>query len=442
MIGQDTIAALATPRGRGGVAVVRVSGADAFLIAEKITGRAVSKGDAGRFFHVNFSYDGKILDDGLLLVFSSPRSYTGENVVEFQTHGGEIAPRRVLEATLASGARLARRGEFTQRAFLNGRLDLSQAEAVIDLIDARTQRSADEAVGRLKGALVRPFENLYDEAIDVSSRIEHALDFDESELPDEFHKKLNFDLNSILSKISSLLSTAREGKLLREGALVVLAGKPNAGKSSLMNALLGENRVIVSDIPGTTRDSIEEMLEIKGWPVRLLDTAGLRDTSDTIEAEGVERSEKLISQADIVLVLSEDENGFELASNFDSTKVICVQTKIDLHSGDVNTYEGIKISSVSGEGLESLKNHIAEKLEVLSSKEEESSGADVTTRQVECLGEAFNAFTDALNALEIPEYVIAANETANGVRAIGRLLGKVYSEDLLDALFSRFCIGK
>jgi tRNA modification GTPase len=209
-----------------------------------------------------------------------------------------------------------------------------------------------------------------------------------------------------------------------------------------MNALLGENRVIVSDIPGTTRDSIEEMLEIKGWPVRLLDTAGLRDTSDTIEAEGVERSEKLISQADIVLVLSEDENGFELASNFDSTNVICVQTKIDLHSGDVNTYEGIKISSVSGEGLESLKNHIAEKLEVLSSKEEESSGADVTTRQVECLGEAFNAFTNALNALEIPEYVIAANETANGVRAIGRLLGKVYSEDLLDALFSRFCIGK
>jgi tRNA modification GTPase len=436
-----TIAALATPRGRGGVAVLRVSGPDAFRIACELSGRTVSEKDAGRFFHCVFRDGDKILDDGLLLVFASPRSYTGEDVIEIQTHGGTVVPREVLETVLRLGARLAGRGEFTQRAFLNGRMDLSQAEAVIDLIDARTARGAEDAVKRLNGALAHPFENLYSNIIDISSTIEHALDFDESELPENFHSKLISRFNVLTDRISTLISSAREGKILREGALVVLAGKPNAGKSSLLNALLGENRAIVSDVPGTTRDFIEEFIEVFGWPVRLSDTAGLRKTDDAVEAEGVERSEELIKKADVVLSLAESGGDFE--EGIECENVLRVRTKSDLVTGNSREDgEIIYVSSVTGEGLEELKKRLAEILTKISDKKEDVSGADVTTRQVECLSDALEYSKKATAALESCEYVIAANESANAARAIGRILGKVYSEDLLDALFSRFCIGK
>ena len=261
---------MATAPGRGGVAVVRVSGPAAFRIATVLSGRRVDASLAGRFFHATFrAPETQVrLDDGLVLVFAGPRSYTGEDVVEFQGHGGAVAPRRVLEACLAAGARLARRGEFTQRAFLNGRLDLGRAEAVIDLVDARTERAADDATARLLGAQTRPFEDLYAAAIDLSSRVEHALDFSEDELPAGFGDTVRSALVDLLGTVSRQLSTAREGRLLREGALVVLAGLPNAGKSSLMNALLGADRVLVSNEAGTTRDSIEEGVEIGGWPKR------------------------------------------------------------------------------------------------------------------------------------------------------------------------------
>jgi tRNA modification GTPase len=238
-----------------------------------------------------------------------------------------------------------------------------------------------------------------------------------------------------------LISSAREGKILREGALVVLAGKPNAGKSSLLNALLGENRAIVSDVPGTTRDFIEEFIEVFGWPVRLSDTAGLRKTDDAVEAEGVERSEELIKKADVVLSLAESDGDFE--EGIECENVLRVRTKSDLVTGNSREDgEIIYVSSVTGEGLEELKKRLAEILTKISDKKEDVSGADVTTRQVECLSDALEYSKKATAALESCEYVIAANESANAARAIGRILGKVYSEDLLDALFSRFCIGK
>ena len=418
----DTIAAIATAPGRGGVAVVRVSGPDAWSVAAKVTGRSLAADDAGRFFRARFAD----VDDGLMLVFQGPRSYTGEDAVELQGHGGSVAPRRVLEACLAAGARLAQRGEFTLRAFLNGRLDLSEAEAVIDLVDARTTRAAADAFARLGGALSRPFERLYADAIDLSSRLEHALDFDEGELPPSFAEETAAQLAVLQQRTERLIATAREGRLLREGALVVLAGAPNAGKSSLMNALLGMDRAIVADAAGTTRDSIEEGLQIGPWVVRLTDTAGLRVASDAVEAEGVERAEALIAKADLVVALDCDIPG-----------ALRVHAKCDLDSP--NGLNGLPVSAKTGEGLDALKAAIAERLAAQAARGDEESGADVTTRQKELLVRAAEALCRATSAMDL---AVAANEVRTAATEIGRIVGKTYSDDLLDALFSRFCVGK
>ena len=487
----ETIAAISTPPGRGGVAVVRVSGPAAFAVAARLTGRRVDASLAGRFFHSAFfkvvkefkvikdskeskvvkdlkvvkelqdskvvndpkdlkdpndfkdlKLTGDLLDDGLVLVFAAPHSYTGEDVVEFQCHGGSVAPRRVLEACLSAGARLARRGEFTQRAFLNGRLDLSAAEAVIDLIDAKTDRAADDAVARLGGAASAEFEALYAAALDISVRLEHSLDFSEDELPGDFADNLARDISSLRSRIAARLATAREGRLLREGALVVLAGPPNVGKSSLLNALLGERRAIVSDTAGTTRDFIEESVEIGGWPVRLVDTAGLRAAGDVIEAEGVGRAEELIAKADLVLSLEEAGNGGPKTTRTPKTPrmsgAIHVLSKCDLHMVDQAASHSFPVSALTGEGLPELRAAIADRLEKLAAKGEEASGADVTTRQKELLQVA----ADALARVYVGDLVVAANEARVAAESLGKILGKVYTEDLLESIFSRFCVGK
>ena len=443
MPGNETIAAIATAPGRGGVAVVRISGPDAFRVAAAVCGRRVEAAQAGRFFHSTFRDPacGSPLDDGLLLVFAAPRSYTGEDVVELQGHGGSVAPRRVLEACLAAGARLARRGEFTERAFLNGRLDLGAAEAVIDLVDAKTARAADDAVARLAGAASRPFERMYADAIDLSSRVEHALDFSEDELPPGFDAALAAGVDALSSRVEAKLSTAREGRILREGALVVLAGPPNAGKSSLLNALLGADRAIVSATAGTTRDAIEDWAEIGGWPVRLVDTAGLRATGDAVEAEGVARAEDLIARADLVLRLSSaDAEPSAAGAAGDSPREIRVCSKCDL--GAMSPSGARRVSARTGEGLDALRGDIANRLAKLAARRDEETGADVTTRQRACLLDAQGALARARSALDLPDLVLAANELRAAAEAIGRVLGKVYSDDLLDALFSCFCVGK
>ena len=422
----DTIAAIATAPGRGGIAIVRVSGPDAWAVATRVTGRQLSTADAGRFFRVRFAG----VDDGLLLVFRAPRSYTGEDCVELQGHGGSVAPRRVLEACLASGARLARRGEFTERAFLNGRLDLSAAEAVIDLVDARSDRAASDAFARLTGALTHPFERLYAEAIELSSRLEHALDVDEDELPTVFRADAEGRLDALTCQVDALIATAHEGRLLREGALVVLAGAPNAGKSSLMNALLGEKRVIVDAAAGTTRDSVEEGLVIDGWPIRLTDTAGLRFAADAVEAEGVVRARSLIGMADLVLALDCDIPG-----------ALRLHAKCDLDgAGDAGAgTAGLRVSAKTGEGLLALKRAIAARLAEASACGDERNGADVTVRQKGLLLSAAAALRRAKGAVD---WAVAATEVRTAAETIGRIVGKTYSDDLLDALFSRFCVGK
>ena len=316
MTASDTIAAIATAPGRGGVAVIRVSGPEAFAVAGKVAGTIPAP---GHFVFTAFSSPNtqtpkhpnpsSPLDAGLVLAFKSPHSYTGEDVVEFQCHGGTVTPRRILEACFAAGARLARRGEFTERAFLNGRLTYEQAEGVLDLIDAKTERAADAALEGLAGAGQKEIRRLYARALEISSTAEHALDVLEDELPADFVRTLKSQVSDLGNEISDEIKRLKAGKILREGALVVLAGAPNAGKSSLMNALLRENRAIVSDIPGTTRDFLEEWVDIEGWPVRLVDTAGLREAKaggggDVIEKEGIARARELMAKADLVLFLS------------------------------------------------------------------------------------------------------------------------------------------
>lgn len=433
----DTIAAIATAPGRGGVAVVRVSGSEAFSIAERLTGIR----DQGPGIRV-----GRIanVDEGVILFFKGPHSYTGEDVVEFQCHGGTVTPRRVLEACLAAGARLARRGEFTERAFLNGKLDYDQAESVLDLVDAKTARAADAALEGLSGRKRRELKSLYDSALDLSTRLEHALDVDEGELADDYVRELGSQVSGLRSQISGALRRANEGKILREGALVVLAGPPNAGKSSLMNALLEENRAIVSDIPGTTRDSIEEWLDLDGWPIRLVDTAGLRTSQDEVEGEGVRRAEDLIAKADLVLWLRNSEAGEPLNGSIAqllnrlTSQPLNLSTKCDLVRGP-----GLNVSAKTGEGLDELKREIVAKLK----EKAETSDVDLPEGN-------FVALREALTLLETGEgqetgdgrreedLVLTANAVRAAAEHLGAAIGVTYSSNLLDNLFSRFCVGK
>ena len=430
----DTIAAIATAPGKAGVAVVRVSGPDAFAIAEKLTHRPVSPGRISyRRIYGELSlpspststshFNSSLIDDALVLSFENPHSYTGEDVVEFQCHGGSVTPRRVLEACFAAGARLARRGEFTERAFLNGKMDLSEAESVIDLIEAKTEAAADDALAHLGGERKRRYRELYDQAVALSSELEHSLDIDEADLTEEFSERLHSSYHILHSSLQKAVEQEKRSALLKDGALVVLAGPPNAGKSSLLNALLGESRAIVSDIPGTTRDSIEAWTDLGGVPVRLVDTAGLRDTSDAIEAEGVQRAEELIAKADVVLGL-------------DCDRGIRIHSKCDLGPG-----EGLNVSAKTGEGLDELRKLLIARLADLEPRQ--------SSRSLSLLASAYKELDSHLNSSlftlhsSLPfDPVLAANAVRSAAESLGKLIGATYSEDLLDALFSRFCVGK
>ena len=486
----DTIAAVATAQGRGGVAIVRVSGPDAFVVAERLTGRrpqprrvslesirvslgsdrvdlgsnrvelgsmSLSPTDSKTTLNdFNSTPDDPkmtlrdpnvtIIDTAVVIAFKSPHSYTGEDVVEFQCHGGAVAPRRVLEACFAAGARLARRGEFTERAFLNGKLTYEQAEGVLDLVNAKTDRAADAALAGLAGARRAEMRAIYEELLALSSAVEHALDVSEEELPDGFTENLLAGVASVDARLECARRRLREGKILREGALVVIAGAPNAGKSSLMNALLGERRAIVSDVPGTTRDSIEEWLDVGGWPVRLVDTAGLRETDDAIEGEGVERARELVARADVVIRLTPAPLAslLPLATSHSGAAegfVIDVISKCDLDVRDERGERdaaGLRVSSKTGEGLDALRGAIAAEL----ARRADEGRADSA-------GEGFSggdaeAVAKARAALAAPsrDLVLLANALRGAAVALGEATGAEYSADLIDALFSRFCVGK
>ena len=441
---RDTIAATATAPGRGGVAIIRISGSEAFSIAERLSGRVPR---AGRISFDQYRIDGRLLDEGVTLAFRGPHSYTGEDVVELQCHGGSVVPRRVLEACLASGARLARRGEFTERAFLNGRLTYEEAESVLDLVDAKTDRGADAALRGLAGERRREIRGIYDALVDLSSTAEHALDVSEEELPDGFCAALLAKAESIAARLDEAIRRAKEGKMLREGALVVISGPPNAGKSSLMNALLGEARTIVSETPGTTRDSIEEWLDIGGWPVRLVDTAGLRETEDAVEGEGVARARDLIVKADIVLNLTPADANREspvARHPSPSTRTIEVFSKCDL-AANSEDFGVISVSAKTGEGLDALRGAIAAELERKAAEPGEAEGGLGCDAAALIEARSLLSPTPPLPhspTLPPPDLVLFANCVRAASARLGEAVGATYSADLLDALFSRFCVGK
>ena len=408
---------------------MRVSGPDARLVAERLTGRPA---EPGRVSLRKVRSGGAVVDEAVVVAFAAPRSYTGEDVVEFQCHGGSVTPRRVLEACYAAGARPARRGEFTERAFLNGRLDYEQAESVLDLVDAKTARAADAALEGLSGRRRRETRELYDQALSLSTALEHALDVDESDLGEGFYSSVRGQAAALVDRLGGAIRRAREGRMLRDGALVVLAGAPNAGKSSLLNALLEENRAIVSDTPGTTRDSIEAWLDVDGWPVRLVDTAGLRSSDDAIEAEGVRRAEALVDRADVVLALDCDPAGA-------GARALRIHAKSDLGRAD----GVLNVSSKTGEGLDDLRGAIVRRLEALSETAVDSSGAPEGEEALSACMDARSCLSPLARSPQGPfDVVLAANAARSAAERLGAAVGATYSTDMLDRLFSRFCVGK
>lgn len=465
---ESTIAAIATAPGPAGVAIVRISGEDAWQVAGRVLrcgGTPVHARQAGCFFHAEIvdPETGVKVDDGVVLLFRGPASYTGEDVVELQGHGGTVSSRALLRAALSGGARMAKPGEFTRRAFVNGRLDLTQAEAVMDLVSARSDRAAQAAREQLAGKLGASIGVCYEELTRVCADVEARLDFEVGELPELQQGAEVLALNALRERIWKLMEFERTGRLLRDGALVAIAGCPNAGKSSLLNALLGQSRAIVSATPGTTRDTIEEGMVLDGIPLRLVDTAGLRDASCKIEQEGVARAHALLREADLVIYLIDASRPLaqqqsillvELLTS-DPGRILMVQSKGDLPGrmahGELDEWvqavapeskcASLTISVLRESGLEELK---AELVRRLGMDRHAAVRPGVSERHLEELGLAHAAMADAQNLLASgdAQLVLAAQRLRTAAEALGRITGRIYTEDLLDRVFSRFCIGK
>jgi tRNA modification GTPase len=460
MFPDATIAAIATPLGEGGLAVIRISGAQAFAIADKCfqpTGKNSLKPSAAPTHTIQFGKiirAEKVIDEVLLAVLRAPRTFTREDTVEISCHGGLLPAKLVLDTLLANGARLAEPGEFTKRAFLNGRIDLAQAEAVADLIHSRTELALAAANEQLAGKLSQRINQLRDDLMLTLAHVEAHIDFPDEDISPDTKEKLLQRLENGISFMDELLRTANEGQILRRGIRAAIVGRPNAGKSSLLNQLLGRDRAIVSPIAGTTRDTIEETANIRGLPVIFIDTAGLREARDEIELEGIRRSRESLASAEFILHVLDASEPLTDADKiylkeFAGKKRILVVNKIDLPGKlelrpQLITHHSslITVSSLTGQGIEALKDAIknlvwageirSEMLQVMinSRHQDALNRARITARQA----------TDALRADATLELV--AMDLRIAANAVGEIVGKTTTEDLLDSIFSAFCIGK
>ncbi len=451
----DTIAALATPLGEAGLAVIRISGREALAIASRVftpAGRS-SKGPADAPSHtVHYGHivrEGRRIDEVLLTVLRAPRTFTREDTVEISCHGGGVVTHQVLEAVLAGGARLALPGEFTQRAFLNGRIDLSQAEAVADLIHARTHLAAAAALEQLEGRLSQCIRTVRDDLMNLLAHIEAHIDFPEEDIAPDTREKLLRRLQLAADQVATLKRTAPEGQILRRGVRAAIVGRPNAGKSSLLNLLLGRDRAIVSPTPGTTRDTVEETADVRGIPVVFIDTAGMRETTDHIEAEGVRRSLAAAESAELILhvidgslPVSEDDRS--LLGRWPASRTLRILNKSDLgrQARLPDGMEVVELSATRADGLETLKDAIGRI--VWSGKiPGENLPLTVNARQADALGRSGDGLLRAASLLESDGSLeLVALEVRIGVGALGEVAGQTTTEDLLDSIFRQFCLGK
>lgn len=448
--GQDTIVALATPPGRGAISVVRLSGRDALTIASRVVHPWPLETRHTTLCRVTDAGKSRVIDQALVTVFVEPDSFTGESLVEISGHGGFYVPAAILAALVSCGARPADPGEFTRRAVLNGKFDIVQAEAIGDMVDARSEAMHRAAVGQLDGGLSRRIEKLRENLISVEALIAYDIDFPEEDDGPIDRESIATEVEVLLISLDALLATVPVGEMIREGAVVVIAGEPNVGKSSLFNALLGQSRAIVTEIPGTTRDAIESFVETANWPLRLVDTAGLRETSDVVERIGIEVSERYLRWANVVLACGDSETSIaavmKALEGRTTAPILRVRTKSDLGnpSSAEPSGENISVSAETGAGLTELMTRIDRCL--TSAVGAAVADMPVLTRSRHIHGirqarEEVAAFADAWKERRLPAPV-AAVHLRSAATALESLIGAVSMEDVLDRVFSSFCVGK
>ena len=446
----DTICAIATPIGEGGIAIIRVSGENALEIVSKVF-RAKSGTDIKemksytmKYGHI---YDGDdLIDEVIISYMKGPRSFTAEDVVEINCHGGVVSTNKVLESIIKAGARIAEPGEFTKRAFLNGRIDLSQAEAVMDLIRAKTDLSMKSALMQSSGYLSRHINKLREYMLNVMALVEFAVDFteDDEEIDPSIPKNVEKSLKSGIEEMKVLLKGADAGKIIREGLSLAIVGKPNVGKSSLLNALLREKRAIVTDIAGTTRDIIEEYINLDGVPVKIIDTAGIRETEDVVEKIGVERSREKLEEADLILLVM--DSSIEIIEQVKGKKTVLILNKIDLEQKldekYIKDFENIiRISAKEEIGLDELKQNIKDLF--FSGSIETESLIISNSRHKQALIRALENAEEALVRVQRNEYLdLVSIYVMSSLKALNEITGNELEEDLVNKIFGDFCVGK
>ncbi len=455
---EDTIAAIATPPGEGGIGIIRISGDDAKNILQKIFVPANPSNIDNRKMSYGTIVDPlsqKIIDEVLCVYMKGPKTYTVEDVVEINCHGGMVPLRRTLELALKYGARMAEPGEFTKRAFLNGRLDLSQAEAVIDVIKAKTDKTFDVAMNQLEGNFSKKIKEIRKKLVDILVNITVNIDYPDEDIEEITYERLEKDLISVDEAIGKLLISADTGRIIQEGLNVAIIGKPNVGKSSLMNSLLNEARAIVTEIPGTTRDTIEEHLSIRGIPVRLIDTAGIRETDDMIEKIGIEKSKESFNQADLVIFIIDSSRELgqedrEIIDLIDQQKTIIVLNKVDLTQvvfreeieKMLPETALIETSMEKQQGIDLIEDKIVEM--VYGGSVSQSDSIMVTNvRHKNILESAKNSIVDAIEMTKRNEALEFIEIDVNSsYENLGEIIGETVQDDIINEVFARFCLGK
>lgn len=445
-----TIAAISTAIGPSGIGIVRMSGDKSLEILERVY-KGKGRQDNRYLAYGHIHNDGKLVDEVLVVYMAAPKTYTREDVVEIYCHGGVVAVKEVLDTLLLHGAVLAEPGEFTKRAFLNGRLDLAQAEAVIDLINSNTSLSYENSLGQLGGSISKLVNDLYDKMLEVMATIVAEIDFPEDEIETLGSDEIIVRLEEIKTGVESLLKNSKRGKILKDGIKTLILGRPNVGKSSLLNALLKENRAIVTNIPGTTRDTIEEVLDLDGIPIKLIDTAGIRQTEDLVERIGVDKAKGLVEDADLLLIVLDNSSeitadDMEIMEAADCKEHIIITNKIDLKSRlETEELQGkdiVRMSLTVGEGIETLLDKIKDKFfsEKINVKNETYMS---NMRQIESLRIAKDGLETAIEDLKLNiPFDLVEVDLHNVITELGNITGKTTSDDVLDRIFSEFCIGK